>query len=103
MSAAASTEVSLRIGVPKEIKNHEYRVGLIPSSVRELVAHGHEVIVETHAGYGIGLDDEHYTAAGARIVTYRDTGGNLFADMRRQFESGERNFAAQSPPNFAAP
>ncbi len=59
----------MRIGVPKEIKNHEYRVGLIPSSVRELVAHGHEVIVETHAGYGIGLDDEHYTAAGARIVT----------------------------------
>ena len=46
----------MRIGVPKEIKNHEYRVGLIPSSVRELVAHGHEVVVETHAGYGIGLD-----------------------------------------------
>jgi len=58
----------MRIGVPKEIKNHEYRVGLIPSSVRELVAHGHEVVVETHAGYGIGLDDEHYVAAGARIA-----------------------------------
>ena len=62
----------MRIGVPKEIKNHEYRVGLIPSSVRELVAHGHEVVVETHAGYGIGLDDEHYAAAGARIVTTPD-------------------------------
>ncbi len=62
----------MRIGVPKEIKNHEYRVGLIPSSVRELVAHGHEVVVETHAGYGIGLDDEHYVAAGARIAPTAD-------------------------------
>jgi alanine dehydrogenase len=62
----------MRIGVPKEIKNHEYRVGLIPSSVRELVAHGHEVLVETHAGYGIGLDDEHYVAAGARIAPTAD-------------------------------
>ncbi|EDP63126.1 hypothetical protein BAL199_30152 [alpha proteobacterium BAL199] len=62
----------MRIGVPKEIKNHEYRVGLIPGSVRELVAHGHEVLVETHAGYGIGLDDEHYATAGARIVPTPD-------------------------------
>ncbi|MDF1790349.1 MAG: alanine dehydrogenase [Thalassobaculaceae bacterium] len=58
----------MRIGVPKEVKNHEYRVGLVPSSVRELVTHGHEVVVETHAGYGIGLDDDHYVAAGARIL-----------------------------------
>lgn len=58
----------MRIGVPKEIKNHEYRVGLVPSSVRELVAHGHEVVVETHAGYGIGLDDADYQAAGATIL-----------------------------------
>lgn len=58
----------MRIGVPKEIKNHEYRVGLVPSSVRELVTHGHEVVVETHAGYGIGLDDAHYEAAGATIL-----------------------------------
>ena len=62
----------MRVGVPKEIKNHEYRVGLIPSSVRELAAHGHEVIVETHAGYGIGLDDAHYEAAGAKIVATAD-------------------------------
>ncbi|WPZ33933.1 alanine dehydrogenase [Thalassobaculum sp. OXR-137] len=59
----------MRIGVPKEIKNHEYRVGLVPSSVRELVAHGHEVVVETHAGYGIGLDDDRYEAAGATILS----------------------------------
>ena len=44
----------MRIGVPKEIKNHEYRVGLAPSSVRELVAHGHEVMVQEGAGAGIG-------------------------------------------------
>ena len=58
----------MRIGVPKEIKNHEYRVGLVPAGVRELAHRGHEVLVETHAGYGIGLDDAHYEAAGARII-----------------------------------
>ena len=42
------------IGIPKEIKNHEYRVGMTPNSVRELIAHGHQVIVETQAGEGIG-------------------------------------------------
>ena len=55
------------IGVPKEIKNHEYRVGLVPSSVRELVHHGHKVMVETKAGAGIGFDDAAYQAAGATI------------------------------------
>lgn len=43
------------VGVPKEIKNNEFRVGLVPSSVRELVHHGHQVIVETQAGAGIGI------------------------------------------------
>ncbi|HEY1382942.1 MAG TPA: alanine dehydrogenase [Dongiaceae bacterium] len=56
------------IGVPKEIKNHEYRVGLIPASVRELVHHGHKVLVETKAGAGIGFDDAAYQAAGASIA-----------------------------------
>ncbi|MEZ5831139.1 MAG: alanine dehydrogenase [Dongiaceae bacterium] len=56
------------IGVPKEIKNHEYRVGLTPSSVRELVHHGHKVLVETKAGAGIGFDDAAYQAAGATIA-----------------------------------
>ncbi|WP_193170253.1 alanine dehydrogenase [Nisaea nitritireducens] len=56
------------IGVPREIKSDENRVGLIPSSVRELVHHGHKVLVETHAGYGIGLDDDRYIAAGAEIA-----------------------------------
>jgi alanine dehydrogenase len=58
----------MRIGVPKEVKVHEYRVGLTPSSVRELVAHGHELIVQTQAGAGIGAGDDDYRAAGARIA-----------------------------------
>jgi alanine dehydrogenase len=56
------------VGVPKEIKVHEYRVGLTPSSVRELVHHGHKVLVETGAGREIDLDDDLYRAAGAGIV-----------------------------------
>jgi alanine dehydrogenase len=55
------------IGVPKEVKTHEYRVGLTPGSVRELVHHGHEVVVETAAGAGIGFGDASYEAVGARI------------------------------------
>ena len=58
----------MRVGVPKEIKDHEDRVGLVPSSVAELVHHGHEVLVERGAGMGAGLGDDQYTAAGARIV-----------------------------------
>jgi len=58
----------MRVGVPKEIKNHEYRVGLTPPSVAELVAAGHEVIVETKAGGGIDFEDQSYIDAGARIV-----------------------------------
>lgn len=56
------------IGTPKEIKNHEYRVGLTPESTRELIAHGHRVLIETGAGAGIGASDDHYRAAGADIV-----------------------------------
>lgn len=58
----------MRIGVPKEIKVHEYRVGLVPAGVRELVQLGQEVVVETGAGAGIGDDDEAYRTAGARVV-----------------------------------
>jgi len=58
----------VKIGCPKEIKVHEYRVGLVPAGVRELVADGHEVFVETQAGAGIGIDDDAYAAAGARIL-----------------------------------
>ena len=56
------------VGVPKEIKNHEYRVGLTPGSVRELTAHGHAVLVQAGAGAGIGAADAEYLAAGASIA-----------------------------------
>jgi alanine dehydrogenase len=58
----------MRVGCPKEIKNHEYRVGLTPGAVREYVAHGHQVLVETGAGAGIGAGDDAYRAAGATIA-----------------------------------
>ncbi|MGK6324062.1 alanine dehydrogenase [Sphingomonas sp. DT-51] len=66
----------MRVGVPKEIKNHEYRVGLTPGAVREYVARGHEVVVQTGAGAGIAADDQAYRAAGAAIV---DTAEEVFA------------------------
>ena len=58
----------MKIGVPKEIKTLEFRVGMTPAGVRELVHDGHEVMVETHAGEGIGMTDQDYTDAGASIV-----------------------------------
>jgi alanine dehydrogenase len=61
-------ESVMLIGVPREIKDQEYRVGLTPASVREIVAHGHEVLVETSAGSGIGAADADYTRAGAGIA-----------------------------------
>ena len=66
----------MQIGVPKEIKNHEYRVGLTPGSVREYVAHGHSVMVETSCGAGIGAGDEAYVLAGATIA---DSAEEVFA------------------------
>jgi len=64
------------VGCPREIKNHEYRVGLTPESARELVAHGHEVLIETQAGAGIDASDLEYTDAGALIV---ETAAEIFA------------------------
>ena len=60
------------IGVPKEVKNHEYRVAITPVGVHELVAHGHEVIVEQGAGVGSSIPDEEYAAAGARLLPSAD-------------------------------
>ena len=65
----------MKIGVPKEIKNHEYRVGMVPASVRELTHRGHEVFVETEAGAGIGMHDADYIAVGAKIL---DTAAEVF-------------------------
>src|ERR1700694_3308246 len=67
-AAAQGTTYPMRIGVPKETKVLEHRVGLTPGSARELHAHGHELIVEASAGQGIGMDDEAYRNAGASIV-----------------------------------
>ncbi|MCC4114533.1 alanine dehydrogenase [Aromatoleum toluclasticum] len=66
----------MQIGIPKEIKTHEYRVGATPHSVRELVAHRHRVLVQSGAGAAIGLPDELYRAEGAEIV---DTANEVFA------------------------
>src|SRR6201998_3841780 len=66
----------MKIGVPKEIKNHEYRVGLTPASVREFVSHGHSVMVQAGAGAAIGLDDAQYKAAGATLA---DSAQQVFA------------------------
>src|SRR6185503_18721296 len=77
----------MRIGVPKEIKVHEYRVGLTPASVAELVAHGHEVFVETHAGQGIDCPDKAYEKAGGRILP----------DARTIFESAEMIVKVKEP------
>ena len=66
----------MKVGVPREIKIQEYRVGLTPAAVREYVAAGHDVLVETGAGLGIGAGDAAYAAVGARIV---DTAQEVFA------------------------
>ncbi|WP_460452116.1 alanine dehydrogenase [Alsobacter sp. SYSU BS001988] len=75
----------MRVGVPQEIKNHEYRVGLTPSSAAELVHHGHTVLVETGAGLGSGIPDEDYAAAGADIVADADavwSGADLIVKVK---------------------
>jgi len=82
----------MKIGVPKEIKNHEYRVGMTPTSVREAVHHGHEVLVETGAGVGITATDDDYRAAGAAVL---DSAEEVFAsaDMIvkvKEPQAGER-------------
>jgi alanine dehydrogenase len=64
------------IGVPKEIKNHEYRVGMVPASVYELIHQGHQVLVETNAGLGIGFSDDDYLVMGAEIA---QTAAEIFA------------------------
>ncbi len=61
------------VGVPKEIKDNEYRVGIVPSTVRELADKGHHVVVETGAGAGAGFADSDYQAAGAEIMANADT------------------------------
>jgi len=75
------------IGVPKEIKNNEFRIGLTPTSVREAVAHGHQVLVETNGGVGIGKSDEDYMTAGATIA----------ADAKEVFDKAEMIVKVKEP------
>lgn len=57
----------MKVGIPREIKNHEYRVAISPAGVHELVGRGHEVVIETGAGVGSSFSDEDFKAAGAQI------------------------------------
>ncbi len=75
------------IGVPKEIKNHEYRVGLTPANVRELTRRGHSVLVETHAGEGAGMGDD----------LYRDAGADIAPDAETVFERAEMVVKVKEP------
>ena len=77
----------MKVGVPREIKTHEYRVGLTPESVREYVAHGHPVMVETQAGVGIGADDDAYRRAGATVLP----------DARAVFDAAELIVKVKEP------
>jgi alanine dehydrogenase len=70
-------EAFVKLGVPKEIKTHEYRVGLTPAGARELTRHGHRVVVERGAAAGIGISDDAYRSAGAVVV---DSADDVFAD-----------------------
>ncbi|XDA97135.1 alanine dehydrogenase [Sulfitobacter sp. LCG007] len=82
----------MKIGCPKEIKPQEFRVGMTPNAVREAVAHGHDVLVETGAGAGSGFEDEDYRSAGARIAS---TAAEVFAEAEmivkvKEPQPGER-------------
>ena len=77
----------MKIGVPREIKNHEYRVGLVPASVRELTLRGHEVFMEHNAGGGINFTDADYEAAGAKILP----------DAKSVFETAEMIVKVKEP------
>ena len=77
----------MKISVPKEIKNNENRVGLVPSGVRQLVSDGHELFVETNAGAGIGITDQEYIEAGAKIVK----------NLKEAFEVGQMIIKVKEP------
>ena len=85
------------IGVPKEIKNHEYRIGLTPSGVFELVKNGHTVLVQQDAGVGVGYADTDYTNAGAEIIA---TAKDIFAraDMIVKVKEPQLNECAMLRP-----
>ena len=81
------------IGVPKEIKDNENRIGLAPSSVRELVHHGHDVVVEHNGGIGIGMDDE----------VFEDVGASIAATAAEIFERAEMIVKVKEPQAVGPP
>ncbi|HXL67414.1 MAG TPA: alanine dehydrogenase, partial [Xanthobacteraceae bacterium] len=81
------------IGVPKEIKDHEYRVGLVPATVRELAARGHRVMVERGAGAGAGIADAEYEAAGAELAA----GAEAIFDRAEMIVKVKEPLAAERP------
>lgn len=93
----------MRIGVPKEIKNHEYRVGLVPAAVAELSRRGHEVLIEHDAGVGINLHDQDYQRAGACIVDSAEavyTGADMIVKVKEP-QPGERKMLRREQILFA--
>lgn len=88
----------MKISVPKEIKNHEYRVGLVPNSVAELTHLGHEVFVETNAGAEIGFSDADYIAAGAKILSTADETFAI-ADLIVKVKEPQLHECARLKPN----
>src|SRR3954454_11631443 len=62
----------MKVGIPREVKNHEYRVAITPSGVHELTEHGHEVLVEKDAGVGSQISDDEYVAAGGRFLGWAE-------------------------------
>ena len=66
----STEERQVKVGVPKEVKNHEYRVAITPIGVHELTSHGHEVYIQKDAGVGSSIEDDEYVAAGATIVAH---------------------------------
>lgn len=92
----------MKVGVPKEIKTHEYRVGLTPGAVREYVAAGHSVVVETNADACIGATDDNYRKAGATIL---ETAREVFASSEmivkvKEPQPSEWTQAAREPDPF---
>jgi len=80
----------MKVGIPREIKNHEYRVAITPAGVHELVNHGHDVYVETNAGVGSAVPDEDYAAAGAKILESADdvwAEGDLLLKVKEPIEA----------------
>src|SRR5438270_8415374 len=86
-TSCSPRRLQMKVGVPKEIKTHEYRVGLTPGAVREYVAAGHSVLLETNAGAGIGATDDDYRKAGATIAS----------SAREVFASSEMIVKVQAP------